>query len=525
MAQVIDKIVRSKYPPRDTRVLWFDTTDDSLKSFTSKGWDKVSTKIVENITYSQLKYLRDNGKLIPGCYYRITDYQCTTSKANTKSAGHQFDIIVRADLENKLNEEASAIQHEGDEYFANSDLNTWKIWYCIDNDTARFAWADSTNGKGVIYRMIDEWNNDCPYDFKNIMFAQNWSTIAPDSGLNGTIYCYTFSVFLDGFSDGAIADDESVKAKECIESDDEGDFGNNVIRPSKISGICFLNDIVFITDWSKVGVYHYDNTFGDNCYSNTFGSNCYSNTFGSNCSSNTFGNNCFSSTFGVNCNHNTFSSNCYSNTFGDTCYYNTFGNNSHYNSVGNNCAENTFGNDCNNNTFGNTCSNNTFKSVCHHNTFGAGCHDNTFGANCNHNTFGSDCYNNEFSVLCNSNTFGSGCQGNIFGNDCDNNTFGNDCQYIKFASIVKYASVIKYTRYHYYRNNHFGDGCRYILFKGTETASTAAQVQNYNFSKGLQGTSDAYLTIDGVRNRAYETKVAKNSNGELKIYCEADLVH
>ena len=25
-------------------------------------------------------------------------------------------------------------------------------------------------GKGVIYRMIDEWNNDVPYDFKNIMY-------------------------------------------------------------------------------------------------------------------------------------------------------------------------------------------------------------------------------------------------------------------------------------------------------------------------------------------------------------------
>ena len=72
--------------------------------------------------------------------------------------------------------------------------------------------------------------------------------------------------------------------------------------------------------------------------------------------------------------------------------------------------------------------------------------------------------------------------------------------------------------------NHFGDGCQYILFKGAETASLSAQVQNYNFAQGVQGTSSAYLTIDGVRSRAYETKVAKNSSGELKIYCEADLI-
>ena len=76
----------------------------------------------------------------------------------------------------------------------------------------------------------------------------------------------------------------------------------------------------------------------------------------------------------------------------------------------------------------------------------------------------------------------------------------------------------------YYRNNHFGDGCMYIVFKGTEKATYSAQMQNYNFAQGLQGTSGTYLTIDGVRNRTFETKVAQNSNGDLKIYCEADLI-
>ena len=99
------------------------------------------------------------------------------------------------------------------------------------------------------------------------------------------------------------------------------------------------------------------------------------------------------------------------------------------------------------------------------------------------------------------------------------NTFGNNCKYIKFLSDSSES-----TKYHYYQHNHFGDGCQYILFKGAETASSDAQVQNYNFAQGLQGTSDAYLTVDGVRNRSYETKVARNSAGELKIYCEADLV-
>ena len=50
-------------------------------------------------------------------------------------------------------------------------------------------------------------------------------------------------------------------------------------------------------------------------------------------------------------------------------------------------------------------------------------------------------------------------------------------------------------------------------------------MQNYNFAQGLQGTSSAYLTINGVRNRNFETKVEKDSNGNLKIFCLADLIY
>ena len=131
-----------------------------------------SINLSVSITWSELKALRDNSQLVAGTWYRITDYTCTTIQEGTRSAGHPFDVIVRVDSENKLNEEAYAIQHEGDTYFSNSNLSAWKIWYCLDNDATRFAWADETNGKGVIYRMIDEFNNDCPYDFKNIQFKR-----------------------------------------------------------------------------------------------------------------------------------------------------------------------------------------------------------------------------------------------------------------------------------------------------------------------------------------------------------------
>lgn len=61
--------------------------------------------------------MRDNGELVAGAWYRITNYQCTTTQDNTQSAGHVFDILVLALDGKTLSEEARAIQHEGDTYF------------------------------------------------------------------------------------------------------------------------------------------------------------------------------------------------------------------------------------------------------------------------------------------------------------------------------------------------------------------------------------------------------------------------
>jgi len=99
----------------------------------------IETNAVINIipiTWESLKNLRDNSLLKPGQQYRIIDYITTTVQANTQSAGHQFDIIVTADSINKLNENARACLHTEDTYFANSKLESWKLKYCLDNDTA-----------------------------------------------------------------------------------------------------------------------------------------------------------------------------------------------------------------------------------------------------------------------------------------------------------------------------------------------------------------------------------------------------
>ena len=415
--------------------------------------DAVSNSV--NITWSELKALRENKKLVPGKQYRITNYKCTTKQEGTKAENHTFDIIVTADSANTLNEEARAALHEEDTYFSNSnftcDLNAWKIWYCLDNDTTRFAWADnSENGRGVIYRMIDEFNNDVPYDFKNIQFKY------PKNTTTYPHYYYTFaSSNVENNTDYSLS-----ISNKCY---------SNTIMEYTIDGKMKLNCIIFI---------------GNDCHNNTLWNNCYNNTFGSECAYNSFGDNCFSNSFSARCNSNIFGSGCYSNSIGSNCCYNSFGNGCYSNSLSSNCYSNSFGEKCYSNSLGNTCN------------------SNSFGNGCNSNSFNDDCYYNSFGNFCGSNSLG---------NNCLSNSFGNGCSYIKFATNSSASN-----KYKYYRYNHFGDGCLYIVFTGAETASLSTQVQKYNFAQGVKGTSSAYLTIDGKRNRAYETYISPDTTGTIK---------
>ena len=435
----------------------------------TKLQDAVSNSV--NIIWSDLKDARDNGELVPGKQYRITNYKCTTKQEGTKAENHTFDIIVTADSANTLNEEARAALHEEDTYFSNSnftcDLNAWKIWYCLDNDTTRFTWADnSENGRGVIYRMIDEFGNDCPYDFKNIQFYRKydsnlslWSDISSDTD-NTARLCYTFSSV--GEASTPSFTDMSLVASNNIYS--------NVIKGYMEGGKQTLNNNCF---------------FGGGCYSNTLGADCKENTFGQGCRSNIFENKCYSNILGIDCR---------SNIFEHDCRYNVFRTGCHSNSVGSNFQNNSFGNNCHSNTFGNSCQQNKFDT---------GCYSNILGNSCRSNKFGSTCY---------SNTFGNRCQYNIFGNDCQYNTFENGCSYIKFTE----NSISESPKYSFYQNNHFENGCQFIIFTGKYTASPNLQVQNYKFAQGLQGTSNKYLTIDGERNRAYETYISKDTNDKVK---------
>ena len=470
-----------------------------------------------SVTHAELLAMCNAGTLTPGMQYRITDYVCTTTQAESQAVSHPFDIIVVADSASVLNENARACLHDGDDYYSAQDhqanLEAWQLKYCIDNDDNRFAWADTVNGKGVIYYMKDDRNNECPYDFKQIQFKRypitecvkvpslvgKYAALSYSEGITGIdeqnpVWCYTFSV-CDQEDTSVIYDGSIVPL-----SDDESGHGcfvlNNKISPlinykdleeGYGQKILYLNDIVFTGHW------------GNNCQSNTFDDNCSSNTFGDDCQSNTFGKGFYSNTFGDYCSPNAFGDDCQSNTFGDYCSDNTFGRGCYFNTFDDNCSSNAFAVNCQSNTFGDYCSSNTFGDYCSSNTFGKGCYFNTFGDYCSSNAFGNNCQFNTFGDYCSDNTFGDDCQSNTFGNNCNSNAFGHNCGY-----------------------NTFGKNCMYVDLAAGESSMNTRQY--YYVLDGVQGTRSSHISITGTSGNNFETYVGMNSSGVLKTWVPADAV-
>lgn len=150
---------------------------------------------ITSITYAELRELAESSGLVPESRYRITDFVSIFNEAKgIKSAGHAFDLIVTANTGSSFYPKAIAAKHEGDEYFAKNDLSKWEIWYDFFNGADKYPYALST-GKGFIYRMIDEYNNDVNYDFKNLLMSISSYYFHPFSDTSGdTAYFYTFSL-------------------------------------------------------------------------------------------------------------------------------------------------------------------------------------------------------------------------------------------------------------------------------------------------------------------------------------------
>lgn len=465
-------------------------------------------------TWTQLISLRNAHKLIPGQMYRITDYITTVANdPEAQSAGHPFDIVVMALSADSLSEHALAMHsaRDTDGYFGDAKLEAWKIWYCLDNDTTRFQWADTANGKGVIYRMIDEWQNDCPYDFKNVQFKRYkiingsqehltslfGSYLGLKDGMNRLVsdnndytWAYTFSLIKgEECADASVCD--ITRNCQCENNLIRGYFTTD-LRDDAVFQVRSLNNIICIIDVadmpsSRTSMIRY-NSFSLDCYSITlFGLPC-NNTFGYYCACNIVGGN--NNAFGYKCSGNSFGIVCYGNTFGDECMDNIIGDAASYNTFGNECSENILGKDSLRNTLFGRCVNNELTS---------GCSDNKLSDYCRKNIFGDECQGNSLSCHCINIELGNSCVGNIFGTGCVNIKFGNNYQFNTVGNDVVYLDI-------------------------DNEAGTRENVRYVNILNGTKLSANSYTVIPCPEDAPYSFLVGIASDGTPRMGFLADLL-
>ena len=496
----------------------------------SGGGGSVDSMI--SITYANLKNLRDTSTLIPGMQYRITDYECTTAQADTSIAGHVFDIIVTADSETELNENARAAYHSGDTYFQTCDLDAWELKYCLENDTDRFAWADATNGKGVVYYMKDEWSNECSYDFKNILFKR-WEVTecvkCPSLVINNSENPYGLYYGAKNFSGENVIPDASYGSNSdwfytfALKDISSGQWYDYSIlnylklkNSESLTVSCQMNKMPYNIEIDAGNIKQYlNNIVFFNCVTNLLDE---AHPVSSDCTRNIFSNACHSSTFGINCYDNIFGNQNYGNTAGRDfasnkaeayCANNVFGNNIQcnsfdiyfaFNSIKDNALGNSFGKYCYNNVIGLSFETNTLGTYCYNNTFGDSTYSNTFGNEYCNNTAGMHMVFNFFQNRCNNNTFGVYFESNTVGNGCAHSSFGNYLLCCTFFNYITYCNITG----------------------GTSTSAPVRYLQILDGTKGADQNNR--LTISLAVNKNYQQTAGLNSSGVLKIWTPADLI-
>ena len=377
--------------------------------------------------------------------------------------------------------------------------------------------------KGKIIRMIDEYENDCPYDFKNIKFDDYFTFAHPDimdvdlslSGLahhntimsSENIYIIPINIF---------------KSTGSIYLNKIGFSGNNNIIENyngNLSDIYIGNNSCNNTidgDYTNIPTYTISPSsttsiyIGNNSCSNIISGN--SIHIGNNSSNNRI-NRSVCVKIGDNSNNNDLELSCGSD-LGNACRDNELFSSTRcvlIYSSGNKFSKN---------------SNNCYLFSSNNNTINGGS-SHLSDSNSNIIKGANNIFRNADSNVVEGTN-------NIFESYAGNNIInGSDCIFKQFASNNKFSRVSDGSIPRYGINNVIFDaGCsRNILWNeeyDSEESDKRDQYDNYkmkniHITKGVN-SSTIYIPSDAL-NSDCEIKIAKNSKGEIKIYCEADLIN
>ena len=501
-------------------------------------------QLYHSVTYSQLVQLRNNSKLVPGAWYRIIDY--ITKVANdpeAQSAGHPFDLLVMATSINSISEEARAIKtsRNSGSYFKNSNLSAWRVWYCLNNDSTRFMWASST-GTGVIYRLIDEWGNDFPYDFKNIQFKRYYTYdecgLHDDiegtyAGINApmmnlsidesdSIFCYTISLgdrttsptdaSLIGFNSSNIGEGYGEK----------GYFGNMSLKPATCiqtidddinSCFCLNNIVLFVNNarYRALGSTHIDGE----CINMTL--SCIHSSIGSDNRNIIMADRCYNISIDQGCDALTFSQDCWGMSFSQYCYGMSFSQGCYEMSFSQGCVNMSFSQDCWGMSFSQSCGSMSFSQGCYDMSFSQHCNNMSFSQDCRRMSFSQYCYGMSFSQSCVNMSFSQNCHYMSFSQSCGSMSFSQDCWGMSFSQGCYEMSFSQDCR-----RMSFSQGCSRInVDAGVHDICLPENASNIHIFAGVHG--DRYQPLGVATGADYTQFVAMQSDGNIRIYNPADV--
>lgn len=558
--------------PQSGQVLSYDSINDYWTNNT------ISNGIIP-ITWHELYSLLHTNAASKGQLYCIYDYQTFTNENSTdiQSAFHRFDLIVLATRGDTLDCKAMAVPD--DNYWNNSDLTKWQIWYDIENNTSKYEWANS-DGCGVIYRMIDEYGNDCPYDFKNITYKMPLTDGVYDERGTDT-WVYTFNAYdINPLSTQLCNDASTIQYYYCVPGTTKYTkctCCNNIVKQAyytknALDIVQKLNKNIWLSIfYSENPSYSYrieNNYLYENCTDNIFQYEIRDVVFQKNCTSNKFLNKSNSIQFDSGCYENIFEKGASQVTFGTNCAKITFHGDASFIIFGNSCNKNEFSGIANNIIYGNRCYNNTYYYNAYNITYGNLCYDNQYLSSSKETrniTYGNECYSNSYygqtndisyKERCHSNQYEGNIERVIYGNNCYKNRHtlaSNDITYENNCHDNTYTSASYVTcKSNCYFNTHcsvsyitFGLGCfsntfsgdtkNYIVFedgcnKNTISGSKVFRIffksncSNNNFSASFLEdiTLNNYCTYISITTNYYKYITIESGNRNITLNTPVD---
>ena len=470
-----------------TRVRVPQSIEDIVGRYTDDGEEYVSERMFGN--YKELSYADESEMQLNWIF--TTDEQPEEQDSGTDTYSFAEEITL-----DKIDDP---------EYFANSNLKAWKLKYCLDNDLTRFLYADTINGKGVIYYLEDEFGNKGDFDFKNIQHKRY--KVADDSadGILGA---------LDGLYVGY-----------------NSDMNDLIIEDTEDYIWAFPASIPSYTFNEEIGDFDFDMAHQQDATLNRLPEGTYLDEGGGGyahpvvyCKGNKF----VSRQVAMSLDDGTWAypyriSNivlfCYPKYFwgSDTmparielenCADNMFSPDSDFITANSAFARNTFLTASTNLIFGGSVGRSVFKGDCHHCTFGGYIGSTTFGGYIGDTTFGGNIEFSTFGGYIGDTTFGGSLSSCIFGGDIWRSTFGGYIGDTTFGGYIYGATfggeIVETTFGGYIGSTTFGGNIGNTTFGGYIDSTTfGGNLSNshihgmlYNVTIGVSGETWSNLVLD-----------------------------